>query len=68
MTRPGSTLRITTRAITSMISASGLNDVQRIYAATERGGVVCNLAFIGRDFTVEYEKPFDQAYMCPLFE
>jgi hypothetical protein len=27
-----------------------------------------NLAFIGRDFTVEYDKPFEPSYMRPLFE
>ena len=62
------TLGITGRAITSMIAASGFNDVLRIYAAAERDGVDYNLAFIGRDFTVEYDKPFDQSYMRPLFE
>src|SRR5215217_1153807 len=62
------TLGITGRAITSMISASGLNDVLRIHAAAERDGVDYNLAFIGRDFAVEYDKPFEQSYMRPLFE
>ena len=62
------TLGITGRAITSMISASGFNDVLRIHAAAERDGVDYNLAFIGRDFTVEYDKPFEQSYMRPLFE
>jgi predicted acylesterase/phospholipase RssA len=62
------TLSIAGRAITSMISASGYNDVLRIYAAAERDGVDYNLAYIGRDFTVEYDKPFDQSYMRPLFE
>ncbi|MBV1798892.1 patatin-like phospholipase family protein [Siccirubricoccus sp. G192] len=62
------TLGITGRAITSMISASGLNDVLRIHNATERDGVDFNLAYIGRDFTVEYDKPFEQSYMRPLYE
>jgi len=25
-----------------------------------------DLSFTGRDFTIEYDKPFDQAYMRPL--
>ena len=62
------TLGIAGRAITSMIAASGYNDVWRIYAAAERDGVDYNLAFIGRDFTVEYDKPFEQSYMRPLYE
>jgi hypothetical protein len=62
------TLGIASRAITSMIAASGYNDVLRIYAAAERDQVDYNLAYIGRDFTVEYDKPFEQSYMRPLFE
>jgi len=56
-------LGIAGRAITSMISSQGYNDVLRIYFAAERDGVDYNLAFIGRDFTVEYDKPFEQSYM-----
>jgi hypothetical protein len=56
----------TGRAITSMLAASGHNDVLRIYAAAERDGVDHNLAFIGREFTVEYDKAFEQSYMRPL--
>jgi hypothetical protein len=62
------TMGIASRAVASMISSAGYNDVWRIYSAAERDGVDYNLAFIGRDFTVEYDKPFDQAYMRPLFE
>ena len=62
------TLGIAGRAITSMIAAQGLNDVLRIYNAAERDGVDFNLAYIGRDFTVEYDKPFEQSYMRPLYE
>ena len=62
------TLGIVGRAITAMISSQGYNDVLRIYFAAERDGVDYNLAFIGRDFTVEYDKPFEQSYMRPLFE
>ncbi|WP_431269314.1 hypothetical protein [Dankookia sp. P2] len=62
------TMGIASRAVTSMISSAGYNDVWRIYSAAERDGVGFNLAFIGRDFTVEYDKPFDQAYMRPLYE
>jgi hypothetical protein len=34
----------------------------------ERDGVAFNLANIGPDFTVVYNKPFEQSYMRPLFE
>src|SRR3954447_8410732 len=62
------TIGIVGRAITAMIAASGFNDVMRIYNAAERDEVDFNLAYIGRDFTVEYDKPFEQSYMRPLFE
>ena len=62
------TYGIAGRAITSMIAASGYNDVIRIYNAALRDRVEFNLAFIGNDFDVPYDKPFDQAYMRPLYE
>jgi predicted acylesterase/phospholipase RssA len=62
------TLGIAGRAVAAMISSAGYNDVWRIYSAAERDRVNYNLAFIGRDFTVEYDKPFEQAYMRPLYE
>jgi predicted acylesterase/phospholipase RssA len=62
------TIGIASRAVAAMISSAGYNDVRRIHAAAERDGVDYNLAFIGRDFTVEYDKPFDQTYMRPLYE
>jgi predicted acylesterase/phospholipase RssA len=62
------TLSIVSRSISSMIAARGYSDVRRIYSAAERDGVDYNLAYIGRDFTVAYDKPFEQSYMRPLFE
>ena len=62
------TLGIVNRAIIGMIAASGYNDVLRIYAAAERDGVDYNLAFIGPDFTMVRDKPFDPSYMRPLYE
>ncbi len=62
------TLGITGRAISTMIAASGYNDVLRIYNTTQRDGVGFNLAFIGSDFTKELPAPFDQAFMRALFQ
>jgi hypothetical protein len=62
------TISIANRAVAAMISSAGYQDVRRIYVGAERDGVDYNLAFIGRDFTVEYDKPFEQSYMRPLFE
>ena len=62
------TLSIAGRAISTMIAASGINDVIRIWNNTERDGVDYNLAYIGRDFTGTYTEPFEQAYMRELFD
>lgn len=62
------TMSIAGRAVASMIVSAGYNDVWRIYSATKRDGVDYNLAFIGRDFTLGYDKPFAQSYTRPLYE
>jgi predicted acylesterase/phospholipase RssA len=62
------TLGIAGRAISTMISASGINDVIRIYNTTQRDGVDFNLAYIGRDFDKTLPEPFDQPYMRALFD
>jgi patatin-like phospholipase len=62
------TLGIAARAISTMISASGLNDVIRIYNRTQRDGIGFNLAFIGSDFDRKLPEPFDQDYMRALFD
>lgn len=62
------TIGIAGRAITSMIAASGFNDILRIYFTAERDRVDYNLTFIRDDFTIPYTLPFDRAYMRPLFD
>jgi predicted acylesterase/phospholipase RssA len=63
-----STLGIAGRAIATMIAASGLNDVLRMYNTTQRDGIGFNLAYIGADFTQKLPEPFDQGYMRALFD
>jgi hypothetical protein len=63
------TLSIAGRAISTMLSASGHNDVMRIYFITKRDKVDYNLAYIGRDFVAPEKKgEFDQAYMRALYD
>jgi hypothetical protein len=62
------TLGIAERAITTMISVSGQNDIGRIYTTTQADGVGYNLAFIGADFTMVLPEPFDPGYMRALFD
>lgn len=62
------TLSIAGRAISTMMQASGHNDVVRAYFITKRDGLDYNLAYIGTDFRVPRTTPFDQAYMRALFD
>jgi hypothetical protein len=61
------TMGIASRAISTMITASGINDVIRMYNTTQRDGIDFNLAYIGSDFTEKLPEPFDQGYMRALF-
>jgi predicted acylesterase/phospholipase RssA len=61
-------LDIAERAISTMIAASGFNDVMRIYFTTLRDNVAFNLAYIGSDFDMKLPSPFDPAYMRALFD
>jgi len=62
------TLSIAGRAISTMITVSGYNDVVKMYASTQHDKIGFNLAYIGSDFTKESSKPFDQEYMRALFD
>ena len=59
---------IASRAVATMIHYSGQNDVYRLQTMTARDGVDFNLAYIGRDFTLEHTEDFDPTYMRALFE
>jgi hypothetical protein len=59
---------IASRAISTMIAASGINDVIRMYNTTQRDGIPFNLAYIRSDFTQKLPEPFDQGYMKALFD
>ena len=63
-----STMSIAGRAISTMITVSGYNDVLKMYASAQRDNIGFNLAYIGSDFTKELPKPFDQAFMRALFD
>jgi hypothetical protein len=62
------TLGIAGRAISTMITASGYNDILRMYNNTQRDEIGFNLAYVGSDFKKELPAPFDQEYMRALFD
>jgi predicted acylesterase/phospholipase RssA len=59
---------IASRAVATMIHYSGQNDVYRLQTMTARDGVDFNLAYIGRDFTLEHTEDFVPTYMRALFD
>ncbi|MDP1837038.1 MAG: patatin-like phospholipase family protein [Reyranella sp.] len=61
------TISIAGRAITTMLAASGQNDVLRTYFVSQRDGVDYNLAYIGAGFSAPKTGEFDQAYMRALY-
>jgi predicted acylesterase/phospholipase RssA len=63
-----STMSIAADAITTMIQASGMNDVNRIYFTSVRDHVDYNLAYIGPDFTLEPKEEFDPVFMRSLYD
>jgi hypothetical protein len=60
-------ISIAARAIASMIAASGFNDAVRLYFFAQRDNVDYNLAYIGSDFTVRLESPFEPGFMRALY-
>ena len=63
------TLSIGGKAISTMLRASGANDLARIYFVTQRDGVDYNLAYIDTDFSRPHPKEnFDRDYMKALFD
>jgi predicted patatin/cPLA2 family phospholipase len=62
------TINIASRAIATMLAASGQNDVIRTYFVSRRDGVEYNLAYIGADFSAEKPGEFDQVFMQALFD
>jgi predicted acylesterase/phospholipase RssA len=61
------TLSIAARAIATLISVSGQNDIQEIYNTTQDDRISFYLAYIRSDFDQKLPKPFDPAFMRSLF-
>ena len=62
------TISIAGRAVSTMLAASGRNDVLRTYFVTQRDGVDYSLAYIGTDFQMTEEGQFEQPYMRALYD
>ena len=66
--RKRQTLSVAGRAISTMLTESGRNDVLRTYLLAQRDGVDFNLAYIGRDFTATEAGDFEQPFMRALYD
>lgn len=63
-----STLSIANRAVATLTTNSGVDDLYRMYALAKRDAVGFRLAFIDNDFTEPHPTEFDRSYMTKLFE
>jgi hypothetical protein len=62
------TLKIASRAITTVTKYQGRGDILRLYALARRDRIDFNLASIPVTFDVPANEPFDQAQMNALFD
>ena len=62
------TLSVAGRSISTMLTASGKNDVLRVYFLAKRDGIDYNLAYIGSDFTTTEVGAFEPPYMRALYD
>ena len=63
-----STMGIAGRAVSTMITVSGYNDVIRMFNNARNDGIDFRLAYIGSDFNKKLPEPFDQEFMRALFD
>jgi predicted acylesterase/phospholipase RssA len=61
------TISVLAATVSTMTQASGGYDVTRIWLRARAAGIGFNLAFVGDDFDMPYDVPFDPAYMQALF-
>jgi hypothetical protein len=63
-----STMSIALRSVSTLITNSGIGDLYRIYAMTNRDGIDFRLAYIKDDFDEPHPSEFDRNYTTKLFE
>lgn len=60
-------LPIAGKAVSSLIGGSGVGDIYKIYAITQRDEIDLRLLWVPRSFDRVPEEPFDRAYMQELY-
>jgi hypothetical protein len=61
------TFAIISRSISTLTRVNGRNNLLGIHSFARRRGIPLHLTYIGTDFDIAYEDPFDPSYMRPLF-
>jgi len=61
------TLSVAGKAVSTLITFSGVGDFYRMYLETRRANSAFNLAYIGPDFRAPHKEEFDTNYMRALF-
>lgn len=62
-----SALKISSRALSTLIATQGVGDLYQLYLIAIRDGVAYNLTYIPPRFEDRSDLPFDQAYMNSLY-
>jgi predicted acylesterase/phospholipase RssA len=62
-----STIKIASRAVSTLIQTQGTGDLYRLYVIAQRDGIDYNVAYIPDSFKEKLPAPFDQAYMRKLY-
>ena len=63
-----SIISITSRAASTLLHFSAVNDIIRIFLTTQRDGVRFRLAYIGPEFQATREEAFETQFMRALFD
>ena len=63
-----STVKIATRALSSLIQTQGIGDLYQLYLLCQRDGIDYNVTFIPESFNAKPSEPFDPGYMRKLYQ
>jgi hypothetical protein len=62
------TFAIASRSISTLTRVNGRNNLIGVYGFARQHDIPLQVSYIGTNFDVSYEDPFDPAYMRPLFD
>jgi len=63
-----STLKIASRAVSTLISTQGIGDLYQLYVVCQRDHIDYHVSYISEGFTEKLNDSFDRAYMNRLYQ